>query len=235
MPRLSDLLSYLAEPGNESTWLLLDIKIDDDARTLISRLAATIAAAPPGGAGGGGAGGAGAGWTQRIVLGCWTARHLRLCHELLPDFAIAWIGITLALAREPLKVPNVAMNMRQEPLYGFGGRCFIRECQAGGRPLYAWPVNKEGWMRWAIGRKLDGVITDDPKKYLEVCDKYRQELEKGVWNVNESEGMVARVRDFVSALYLLVLVGLVTRQIRYHERVGGIAETRELLKGLSRH
>lgn len=226
MARLSDMLSYLAEPGNESVWLLLDIKIDDDAQTLIARLAATIAAAPSGGGGG---------WTQRIVLGCWTAAHLRLCHELLPDFAVAWIGITLALAREPLKIPNVAMNMRQEPLYGFGGRCFIRECQAGGRPLYAWTVNKEAWMRWAIGTKLDGVITDDPRKYLWVCDKYRQELEKGAWKANENGGMVARVSGFVSALYLLVLVGLVTRQLRYHERVGSIAQTREMLKGLSRH
>ena len=27
MPRLTDLLEYLAAPGNEKTWLLLDIKV----------------------------------------------------------------------------------------------------------------------------------------------------------------------------------------------------------------
>lgn len=27
-------------------------------------------------------------------------------------------------------------------------------------------------MRWSISKEVDGVITDDPKKYLEVCDDY---------------------------------------------------------------
>jgi len=27
-------------------------------------------------------------------------------------------------------------------------------------------------MRWSIRKGVDGVITDDPKKYLEVCESY---------------------------------------------------------------
>lgn len=27
-------------------------------------------------------------------------------------------------------------------------------------------------MRWSISKKLDGVITDDPKRFLEVCDDW---------------------------------------------------------------
>lgn len=27
-------------------------------------------------------------------------------------------------------------------------------------------------MEWCIRRKLDGVITDDPKLFLEVCDRF---------------------------------------------------------------
>ena len=59
MCRLSDVLEFLAEPGNESIWMLLDIKIDDPPREMIPRIAATIASAPRGK------------WQQRIVLGCW--------------------------------------------------------------------------------------------------------------------------------------------------------------------
>ncbi len=29
-------------------------------------------------------------------------------------------------------------------------------------------------MRWSISKKLDGVITDDPKRFLEVCDDWEQ-------------------------------------------------------------
>lgn len=59
MCRLSDVLEFLAEPGNESIWMLLDIKIDDPPREMIPRIAATIASAPRGK------------WEQRIILGCW--------------------------------------------------------------------------------------------------------------------------------------------------------------------
>lgn len=29
-------------------------------------------------------------------------------------------------------------------------------------------------MKWCIARGLDGVITDDPKRFLEVCDEWEQ-------------------------------------------------------------
>lgn len=59
MCRLSDVLEFLAEPGNESIWMLLDIKIDDPPAEMIPKIAAAIASAPRGK------------WEQRVVLGCW--------------------------------------------------------------------------------------------------------------------------------------------------------------------
>ncbi|KAJ4396087.1 hypothetical protein N0V93_000304 [Gnomoniopsis smithogilvyi] len=221
MPRLSELLAYLAEPANASVWLLLDIKIDDDAETMIRLLASTIHAAPPP---------SGNNWRSRIVLGCWTARHVRLCHELLPDFAIAWIGITLALAREYLRVPNIALNMRQEPMYGFGGSRFIKDVQADGRPLYAWTVNSVAWMRWAIGKRLDAVITDDPRLYLEVCEKYHEEEARG--QVNKGGGLVATAKGLLLTLALPILLKYVTSGLGYYRRVGSPEETREVLRRL---
>lgn len=197
---------------------------------MIPRLAATLAEAAPAAAGY---------WERRVVLGCWTAHHLRLCHELLPRFAIAWIGITLPLAREYLAVPNVAMNVRQEPLYGLGGRCFVRECQALARPLYAWTVNEPSWMRWAIDAGLDGVITDDPKRYLDVCRRHRGDKEgegqKGQQRRREGgEGVLATVRGFVYSLCLPVLIRFATRRLGYYGRVGTPAEAHEVLKDLKR-
>ena len=55
----------------------------------------------------------------------------------------------------------------------FGAR-FIRDVKAKGRPLYVWTVNEQDMMRWSISKELDGVITDDPKRFLEVCDEWEQ-------------------------------------------------------------
>lgn len=69
MCRLSDLLEFLAEPGNESIWMLLDIKIDDPPPEMIPKIAAVIASAPRGK------------WEQRIVLGCWRVSSCSLIIE----------------------------------------------------------------------------------------------------------------------------------------------------------
>lgn len=228
MPRLSDLLSYLAEPGNESVWLLLDIKVDDPAEVLLSRIADTLALADAGH-------GPHNPWTARVVLGCWTARHLRLCRDLLPSFAAAWIGASLPLAREFLRVPHLAMNVRQEPLRAApAGPRFVAECRARGRPVYAWTVNDAGWMRWAVRRGLDAVITDDPKRYLEVAEEYKRGKE-GEQRAG-GDGVVARIREGVlSMLVLPVVLQLASWLLgkKYYKRVGTPAESREVLKGLA--
>lgn len=61
MPRLADLLAYLAQPENEDIWVLLDIKKDDDARELLAHVTSTISSIPP----------AGRPWKDRIILGPW--------------------------------------------------------------------------------------------------------------------------------------------------------------------
>ena len=50
----------------------------------------------------------------------------------------------------------------------------MRDAKAKGRPIFAWTVNEEDMMRWAISEELDGVITDDPKLFLDVCDEWEQ-------------------------------------------------------------
>ena len=82
MPRLLDLLNWMAEPGNEKIWILLDIKVsyssdlcclkhvrkmsvnaaqvDDKPADLVGAIATTIASAP-----------STVSWADRIVLGCW--------------------------------------------------------------------------------------------------------------------------------------------------------------------
>ena len=77
MPRLKDLLEYLAKPEQEDVWVLLDIKVrlpflfsstdllaqmDDDADLIMSCIASTIASVTPSSK---------KPWNKRIVLGIW--------------------------------------------------------------------------------------------------------------------------------------------------------------------
>lgn len=216
LARLLDLLSYLAEPGREAVWIFLDVKIDDDPGELLAGIAAVVASVPAGD------------WRRRIVLGCWTARHLRLAREILPEFAVAHIGVSLGRARDYLAVPNVAMNMRQEPLFSFGGGRFVDRCQGEGRPLYVWTVNKASWMEWCIEKKMDCVITDDPKHYLAVCEARRGEQaaagKKGL------PAVVRGPRDFVLRVLYFVVISALLGIMPVSKRLGRPKEAREELR-----
>ncbi|KAB5554542.1 PLC-like phosphodiesterase [Coniochaeta sp. 2T2.1] len=165
MPRLADLLSYLAQPGNESVWLLLDIKRDDDPDLLLSRTAAAISSvAPP----------STKPWRERIVLGAWSSSVIDKCRAHLPGFNVALIGVYLPEANRLLREESgVWFNMLLLTLLGSSGGRFIEEARRKGRNLFVWTVNKEGWMHWCIRKGVDGVITDDPKKFLAVCEEWK--------------------------------------------------------------
>ncbi|KAL1297447.1 hypothetical protein AAFC00_004975 [Neodothiora populina] len=163
MPRLFDLLHFLAKSENEHIWLVLDLKMDNDADNLMRLIAKTIASVPaalhkP--------------WSQRIVLGCWAAKYIDLSTHYMPGFPITHIGFSLAYARQFLAVPNLSFNMLLPILIAPGGKKFIRECKKAKRPVLAWTVNAEDKMKWCIHHEIDGVLTDNPKLFLDVCRKY---------------------------------------------------------------
>ncbi|GIZ40268.1 hypothetical protein CKM354_000361500 [Cercospora kikuchii] len=170
MPRLKDLLDYLSQPGLEDIWVLLDIKLDNDADDIMRLIGTTIgesdlAARKP--------------WKQRVVLGIWAAKYLPLAAKYLPGFSVMHIGFKLSYARHFFDVPDVGFNMLLPMLMAPGGAKFIRDCQeVYHRQLLAWTVNDKDRMAWCIRRKLDGVITDDPSMFVEACethDEYSRE------------------------------------------------------------
>lgn len=114
-------------------------------------------------------------WNQRLVLGCWAAKSLPLCSKYLPTFPISHIGFSIPYARQFLSVTNVSFNMLQKTLIvPYFGKRFMRDVKHKGRPIFAWTVNEEDMMRWCISQGLDGVITDDPKKFLAVCEDWER-------------------------------------------------------------
>lgn len=125
-------------------------------------------------------------WTTRVVLGCWAAKYIPLATEYLPNYPITHIGFSLSYARQFLPIPNISFNMLLPILMAPGGGKFLRQCKDANRPVLAWTVNAEEKMIWCIRRGIDGVLTDDPKKFLEVCRRYdgdeaERRLSLGVW------------------------------------------------------
>lgn len=56
------------------------------------------------------------------------------------------------------------------------GNKFMQDCREQDRALFLWTVNEEDWMRWSIKKAVDGVITNDPKKFLDVCKDYDENV-----------------------------------------------------------
>jgi phosphatidylglycerol phospholipase C len=52
------------------------------------------------------------------------------------------------------------------------GAKFIRDVQKARRPLFVWTVNDVDMMEWSISKDVDGVITDNPKKFRKVLEDY---------------------------------------------------------------
>ncbi|OAL48962.1 tubulin nucleotide-binding domain-like protein [Pyrenochaeta sp. DS3sAY3a] len=195
MPRLVDLLEYLAQPGLEDIWVLLDIKLDNNADDVMRLIGDTIRSVQPSPS---------RPWQSRIVLGVWAAKYLPLCSRNLPGFSVSHIGFSTVVASFFFTVPNISFNMQQGVLMTPWGKLFIRKAQCDGRPVFAWTVNEESRMRWDIRHGLDGVITDDPKMFLEV----RRNWHEGTKDSISIKTWLDVLRMNFFALIFTVLFGL---------------------------
>ena len=114
-------------------------------------------------------------------MGIWAAKFLPFCVDYLPGFPVSHIGFSISYARHFFDVPNVSFNMLLPSLIAPGGKSFLRDAkEKHNRQVYAWTVNEQDKMEWCIRKQLDGVITDDPKKFLEVCKRF-DEKSKAPW------------------------------------------------------
>ncbi|KAF4977847.1 hypothetical protein FZEAL_5690 [Fusarium zealandicum] len=235
MPRLEDFLSWLVQPRFDKIWVVLDIKLDDDPNDLVSAISRTldnVQGPIP--------------WDQRIVLGCWNASFLQAARHILPTYPLAHISASLLYSHHFLRIPNLGFNLNQTSLIGPPGRLLLRELQRTDKLVLTWTVNEPRWMEWCIRQNLgprrptskddpafiDGVITDDPRLYLEVCERYEDELDGKV--VRPKMGLAERARDEAKAACMVLLFQVLI--IAYHivRRVQGKFDYLEDRRSLDR-
>ena len=146
-------------------------------------------------------------WQSRIVLGIWAAKFLPLCSRYLPGYSVSHIGFSIAYASHFFAVPNISFNMYQAALMLPWGRAFIRKAQRDRRPVYAWTVNEERRMRWGIRQGIDGVITDDPKLFLEVRRGWHEGVKDDVGMLVWLDVLRANFFVMIFALFLRIRHG----------------------------
>ncbi|KAK2599164.1 hypothetical protein QQS21_005354 [Conoideocrella luteorostrata] len=161
MPRLLDLLEYLGQPEQHDIWLLLDVKTDDDQAQLLGQLAELLASVPttkP--------------WKNRVILGPWNAEWVSGCLRYLPGFPMALIAFSPPYATAMLAVHNLNFNLYNYSFATSRGLAFRRRALKQDRLIFSWSDNTDEWMVRSLENQVDGVITDDPKRFLEVCEQW---------------------------------------------------------------
>ncbi|RGP74429.1 glycerophosphoryl diester phosphodiesterase [Fusarium sporotrichioides] len=188
MPRLKDFLEWLTEPELEKIWVVLDIK----------------------------------------------ASFLQAARSQLPTYPLAHISASLLYSHHFLKIPNLGFSLNQNTLVGPSGKLFLRELQRTDKLLMTWTVNQPRRMEWCIRQNLghpmlpnrnvqgppliDGVITDDPRLYLEVCQKFEDEMDGKL--VRSDLALTQKVRNkaetvaFVLVTQALMIVYHVVRRMQ---------------------
>ncbi|KAF4125677.1 phosphatidylglycerol phospholipase C, partial [Geosmithia morbida] len=196
MARLRDVLSWLCKPGLEDIWVVLDVKPDDDPNDLLAATKETLDSVTE----------TSKPWDQRVLVACWNtdpphhtkARTIQAAHEFLPTHPASLVGFHLGFARHFLPIPGLGMSVLHRALGGGAqGTRFLEDVHAAQRPMLTWTVNDESWMEWCVRRSasddgdartppspddlatrlFDGVITDDPRVFLQVCSRWEDELD----------------------------------------------------------
>lgn len=162
MPRFVDVLTWLSQPEVQHVWILVEIKVGGNAKDIMQHLGVVLRsqASVPGAKA----------WTDRIVITVLPPSYLDLVAEHIPGFPVAHIGFSRSYIRDLLPIPGLSFNIAF-PLLVFpgGGRLLTQIQKKHNKPVYAWVVNEEHTMKWCIRRGVDGVLCDDPRKFLDIC------------------------------------------------------------------
>jgi hypothetical protein len=112
-------------------------------------------------------------------------KYVPLCEDYFPGFSLVHIGFSVPYSRQFLAIENVGFNILQATLVSPFGRKFIRDAKAAERRVLSWTVNDEKNLDWCTRRKLDGVVTDDPKKFLELQNQFAESKQPPAWSVTQ--------------------------------------------------
>jgi phosphatidylglycerol phospholipase C len=137
------------------------------------------------------------------------ANYVALCLRFLPDFPINYVGWTLDYVAALMPMPDIHFNVSCFTLSQSRGSRLVALAKQNNRLMFSWSVRGSKWMEWCIRLGLDGVVADDPKLFLEICDRWptppvhkaltiRQTVRQAIMLVGLR--ILAWVLDFISSI-----------------------------------
>jgi phosphatidylglycerol phospholipase C len=249
MPRLRDFLEWLTQPELEKIWVVLDIKLNDSPADLMCAIERALDSVngpvpwdqrivlgcwnvsyflrlTP---------------TRYETLFQLTAdmtqqaSFLQAARSQLPTYPLAHISASLLYSHHFLKVPDLGFNLNQNTLVGPSGKLFSRELQRTDKLLMTWTVNQPRRMEWCIRQNLDhsqrtnskvqglplidGVITDNPRLYLEVCQRFEDEMDGKL--VRSDPALAQKVRNKAETVAFVLVTQVLMIVYHFVRRVQG--------------
>lgn len=107
--------------------------------------------------------------------------YFPLCKEYLPGFRVVLNTPNTGLAQRVLRDPTTAhvhLNVLQHALLYLGPKLITtahRQQDDPDRQVFIWTPNSPKAMRRAIRLGVDGVITDDPDSFRQLCERWPEE------------------------------------------------------------
>lgn len=97
------------------------------------------------------------------------------CFRHLPGFSVMLLTPSPAYASTMLGVPNLHFGLLNYTFSHGRGAEFIlraRDQRQHDQLIFSWSDNADQWMAQSIRNGFDGVITDDPKRFIELYGQW---------------------------------------------------------------
>lgn len=176
------------------------------------------------------------------------ASFIQAARKLLPSYTAAHISFYLPYAKHFFDIPGLGFNIHFGAIAGIFGSSFLRKARDAGRLVFTWTINEERWMEWCIQKNadgqqkgtssssssgweskfgevggakklVDGVITDDPKLYLEVCERWEDEQDGKT--LRKKLGLYKGLKQRVGGIFQLIMFHVLTTGFYFTRRYQG--------------
>ncbi|TDL29368.1 PLC-like phosphodiesterase [Rickenella mellea] len=168
IPTFAETVELLMKEENRNVLFNVDVKVFNDPDRLFSLMHKIISSHDE--------------WetllAPRIVLGLWHPRFLEPAIRHLPYCRRSHIGLSPYIAREYFWDSCEAFSMNFGALATYEGEKFRRDCKVAGKKLMVWTVNDPRQMMEAVRWKVDAIITDVTKTWLDLRATLQADYEK---------------------------------------------------------
>ncbi|GAA6018874.1 hypothetical protein JCM11491_001708 [Sporobolomyces phaffii] len=156
IPTLRETIELLMRPENQSVYLNIDVKVDNDPVTLFTLINELVVAyedyetklAP------------------RLVLGLWHPKYVEPARDILPYLRLAHIGLSPSIARRYFWDACQFFSMNFACLVTSDGAAFREECKRAGKDIGVWTVNDRREMIEATKWGAKAILTDRTDDWL---------------------------------------------------------------------